>query len=268
MVIFLHGKDSFRRQKKLAKIAEEYRSRHSGISRDFFDLEIPGEFSRLKEFGGQMQMFGGSKLAVLRNAWEAEAPEMKEFLKKNMDSKDFTIVISEEKSAPAELKTLLKKSFLTEEFKELKGEEWRAFVLKEAARRNLKVSPRALSFLARTFEGDGWGLSNELDKLGLFSKNGSIDEKDLASVGGYAYESPNIFGFINAVMWNSPRFNKVTLLEELFIGQEEPVKIFNIMASLSRLPKDLLKKLAECDVKVKSGKLDYEEVLLDLALSG
>ena len=57
-------------------------------------------------------------------------------------------------------------------------------------------------------------------------------------------------------------------MEKLFIAQEEPVKIFNIMASLSRLPKELLQEFADYDVKVKSGKLDYEEVLVDLALSG
>ncbi len=59
---------------------------------------------------------------------------------------------------------------------------------------------------------------------------------------------------------------KITALERLFIGQEEPVKIFNILASQNRLPIGLIQKLADYDAMVKSGRIDYEEVLLDLAL--
>lgn len=266
MIIFLYGSDSYRRQKKLNKIIEEYRNKYSGISCDYFDLENPDEFLRLKEFSSQMLMFSSNKLAVLRNVWEADTPKMKEFIKKYLDSKDFTVLISEEKAAPAELKPLLKKSFSSEEFKELKEEEWHVFIQKEILRRKLALAPRAINFLAENFEGDGWGLVNELDKLSLFSQNSPIDLEDFKKIGGYVYQSPNIFDFINAVTGDWPVFQKIPILEKLFIGQEEPVKIFNIMASLKRLPGELLRKLAEYDVKVKSGKLDYEEVLLDLAI--
>ncbi len=61
---------------------------------------------------------------------------------------------------------------------------------------------------------------------------------------------------------------KIIELEKLFIADEEPIQIFNIMASLKQLPLNLIKKLADYDVMVKSGKIDYEEILVDLALSG
>ena len=159
-----------------------------------------------------------------------------------------------------------KKSFSTEEFKELKGESWQFFIQKEAKERKLSLASAAINFLAEAFAGDGWGLINELNKLVLLSKNSPIDAKDLKQIGGYQYQSPNIFGFINAVIENWPLSQRITALEKLFIGQEEPVKIFNILASLKRLPNKLIQKLADYDVMVKSGKLDYEEVLLDLAL--
>lgn len=266
MIIFLYGSDSYRRQKKLNKILEEYHYKHSNLSCDYFDLENSDEFLRLKEFAAQMLIFDNKKLAVLKSVYEADEKELKEFLKQYQNSEDFTILISEGGSLPAALKFLLKKSFSTEEFKEAKGEGWCSFIQKEAKERKLSLTPAAINFLADVFTGDGWGLINELDKLILFSKNSPVDAKDLKQIGGYQYQSPNIFSLINAVIENWPLSQRIIMLEKLFIGQEEPVKIFNILASLKRLPNKLIQKLADYDVMVKSGKLDYEEVLLDLAL--
>lgn len=292
MIIFLYGLDSYRRRKKLNKIIEEYRNKYSNLSCDYFDLENPDEFFRLKEFSAQMLLFDNKKLAVLKSiyphtkrglapsaqdnnyprygvgVYEIDTPKIQEFLKKYLNSEDFTILISEEKSPPLELKFLLKKSFSVEEFKEFEEENWRFFIQKEAGERKLLLAPQAVNFLAEAFKRDSWGLINELDKLGLLCQKNPIDTKDLKKIGDYPYQSPNIFTFINAVIKNWSLSQKITTLEKLFIGQEEPVKIFNILASLNWLPKKLLQKLADYDVMVKSGKLDYEEILVDLALSG
>ncbi len=266
MIIFLYGSDSYYRQKKLNKILEEYRHKYSNLSCDYFDLENSDELSRLKEFAAQMLIFDNKKLAVLKNTYEADEEKLKEFLRQYLNSEDFTILISEENSPSAELKFLLKKSFLTEDFKEPKGENQQFFIQREAKERKLSLTSAAINFLANAFTGDSWGLINELDKLVLFSKNSSIDAKDLKQIGDYQYQSPNIFGFINAVIENWPPSQKIIMLEKLFVGQEEPVKIFNILASLRRLPNKLIQKLAGYDVMIKSGKLDYEEALLDLAI--
>ena len=57
-------------------------------------------------------------------------------------------------------------------------------------------------------------------------------------------------------------------LEILFGHQEEPVKIFNILATSYLNTVFSLQKLADYDAAIKSGKLDYEEALVDLALEG
>lgn len=268
MLIFLYGPDSYRRQKKLNKIIEEYRNKYSNLSCDYFDLENLDEFFRLKEFAAQMLIFDNKKLAVLKSIYEIDTSKIQEFLKKYLNSEDFTVLISEEKSPPLELKFLLKKSFSVEEFKELKEENWRFFIRKEAGERKLLLAPQAVNFLAEAFKGDSWGLINELDKLSLLSQKGQIDTQDLKKIGDYPYQSPNIFTFINAIIRDWSLSQRITTLEKLFIGQEEPVKIFNILASLTQLPQKLIQRLADYDVMVKSGKLDYEEVLVDLALSG
>ena len=270
MILFLYGSDSYRRQKKSNFYIEEYRKKYSNLSCDFFDLGNPEEFLRLKEFSGQQLLFDNKKMAVLNNVFEIEAKELKVFLKKYLDSEDFTILISEEKLPPKEFEFMIKKAFKVEEFKNLEGEKLRFFIQKEAKGRNLSFTLKALNFLTEVYQGDVWGLINELDKISLISPISpinSIDINDLKKINDYNYESPDIFAFINAVSRNWPLARRIIALEKLFISQEEPLKIFNIFASLNWLPRQLIKNLADCDIMVKSGKMEYEEVLVDLALS-
>ena len=268
MIILLYGSDSYRRQRKLNKIVEEYKQKHSNMSLEGFDLEEDGEFERLKDFAGQMSIFDIKKLAVLKNISEADSDKMKEFLKNYLTSENLTILISEN-SIPDEFENLLKKALLTEKFDELNVEKLKFFAQKEIQNRGVLISDSALNLLARNFKGDTWGFMNELEKLILWRTNGKmeIDVSDVKNMGDYSYEAPNIFDFINSIARNSSPSQKIVNLEKLLLGQEEPAKVFNFMASSRYLSRDLVKKLADCDVLVKSGKLDYEDVFLDLALN-
>lgn len=265
MIIFLHGPDFYRRGKRLNNILEEYKNKHSGFSRDFFDLSEEGEFERLKDFAGQMLIFDSKKLAVLKNAFGADPKLLRDFLKKYLNAEEITLVLSEDKAAPAELKTVLSKSFIMEKFEELKGEELRAFIRKEAQKREVNLSPQAIYFLADSFDGNVLSAINEVEKLGLAFGNKEIKTADLFEVGDYR-QSPNIYSFINSVSAGWGVSKKLAALEEIFLAQEEPAKIFNFLAAGKQLSPEMLNKLADYDVAVKSGKLDYDEVLLDLAL--
>jgi len=278
MIIYLYGPDSYRRQIELNRIIEEYKQKYSNLSYNYFDLENPEEFSRLEEFGGQLLIFDNQKLAVLKNIFNIELEKIKKFLNTYLNDKSFTLLISEEDVPPPALNFLVEKAFLIKSFEYLKGDKWRFFIQKEAQKRNISITPKALNFLAEAFEGDSWGLINELDKIGLIKKQMInedsstdkhkylIDVSDLEKIGDYRYEAPNIFEYINAISKGGSLSKRIVALEKLFLAQEEPVKIFNIFASLKFLPVRLIQKLADYDVRVKLGKLDYEEVLLDLVL--
>ena len=56
---------------------------------------------------------------------------------------------------------------------------------------------------------------------------------------------------------------RLTALERMFAENEPPAKVFNIIAY--QLP-GRLEEMAAYDLAVKSGKMDYEEALLDLVL--
>jgi DNA polymerase III delta subunit len=278
MIVYLYGPDSYRRQKELNRIIEEYKQKYSNLSYNYFDLENPEEFSRLEEFSGQLLIFDNQKLAVLKNIFNVELEKIKKFLNTYLNDKSFTLLISEEDVPPPALNFLVEKAFLIKSFEYLKGDKWRFFIQKEAQKRNISITPKALNFLAEAFEGDTWGLINELDKIGLIKKqmiNADssadkhrylIDVSDLEKIGDYRYETPNIFEYINAISKGGSLSKRIVALEKLFLAQEEPVKIFNIFASLKFLPARLIQKLADYDAMVKLGKLDYEEVLLDLVL--
>lgn len=272
MIIYLYGHDSYRRQKKLNQVVAEYQKKHSDISCAFFDLDssedaLQEEFLRLKEFSSQQLLFDNKKMAVLKNIFEkTEVKKLKEFFKKYTDSKDFIILISENNSPPKELEFLLEKAFSAEKFENLEIKKWRFFIQKEAAARKLNLTPNAMDFLFQAYKNDTWGLINELEKLTLIFKNFPIGVEELKKIGDYKYKSPDIYNYINAVSRDWSLSQRIIALEKLFLVQEEPAKIFNFFASLNRLPQNLIKKLADYDVMVKSGKIDYDEILVDLAL--
>jgi len=274
MIIFLYGPDSYRRQKKANYIIEEYCHKHSNLSLAYFDLDPSTssgqEFLRLQEFSSQMLIFsalgGNKKLAVLKNAFALDLKILREFLKKYVKTEDLTILISED-NFPAELKSVLSKAFSAEKFELFEGDKWKFFIQKQAKERNINLTSQAVIFLSRVFENDVWGLINELDKISLTLKKTPLDTADFKKISDYDSESPDIYGFINAVSENWPMEEKIINLEKLFTAQEEPAKIFNYMASFRYLPQELIKKLADYDVLVKSGKIDYEEILVGLALS-
>jgi DNA polymerase III delta subunit len=266
MIIFLYGPDSYRRKKRLDEIVEEYKKKHSAFSREYFDLSEEGEFEKLREFAGQMLIFDSGKLAILKNVFDCEENGVKDFLKRFIADKSVTLIISENKNAPAAFKALLSKAFLSEKFEELGGEKLRAFLKMEAESRGISLSPQAVYFLADSFKNNVQGAINEVEKAGLAFSGKPVEISDLFKVGEYR-QSPNIFSFINFISSGSSVSGKITALEEIFLSQEEPAKIFNILSAGKRLSLEMLNKLADYDIAVKSGKLEYEEVLVDLALS-
>ncbi len=239
-----------------------------------FDLgskDAEEEFLRLKEFASNVSLFEDVKLAVLENAFgdffKENQPALTGFLKNNLKNKDLTLVVCAEKNPPKNLNFLLKKPALAQEFNNLEGERLKFFIGKEAEKRGLNLSPAAVVFLAEVFSGDIWALVNEMEKLSLFnSKN--FDAVRLRELVAYykPLDSGEFFSQLSGV--SSGRFyGRIANLEFLLSRGEEPAKIFNILAASFRNSSETVKKFADYDAAIKSGKTDYEEALIDMALS-
>lgn len=269
MLIFLYGPDSYGRRQKIKELAGEYRKKHPNLSVESFDFEDVGadaEFSRLKDFFSSPTLFENVKLAVAENILNASKQDkkIKKTLKENLENKDFILIISEESKPTKEFGFLLGKPVLFQEFENPEGERLIQFIKKEAKNRNLEIDAKAISFLAKIFQGDSWGLINELNKLSLLDKK-SISIDDLKNFVDYykPINSSDFFTQIRNFAFSRSLGQKVANLE-ILLKDEDPAKIFNFLASFASNQPALLKKFADYDVAVKSGKMDYEEVLLDL----
>ncbi len=246
-------------------IMKEYVLKHSRFSLEVFDLAIEEEIFRLKDFFSQQSMFESVKMAVLNDSFDSDKKILGEILKNYKEAEEITILISENDEPDKELNFLLEEPVLSEEFAVLKGDKWHLFVRKEMKHLGLSIDNKAVDFLCDFFNGDAWGISMELEKLSVLGNSRVLTVEDIKKAGDY-FISENIFNFINAVLFNGDLKLRIGYLEKIFSNKEEPARIFNIMAGQRRLSDKLLSKMADYDVMIKSGKIDYEEALLELAI--
>ncbi len=250
MILYLYGPDAYRRQQKLKELIGKYKEKHSGLTVEHFDLENGEEIDLLRDSLSAQSLFGGSRLSIIRCK---EAPAaLAGLIKLASQQKHSHLFIVAERHLGKDFNFLFKKPYLSEEFKPLIGAQFAAFIKKEAAKRGPEMDSNAINDLIRASGSDIWFAVNELDKLAL----GGKPEHD------FAY--PNFFSLLQRLK-KSALASRLSALSFLLCS-EEPAAVFNIMAS--QVDGDLKTKMADYDVAIKSGKLEYEEALLDLALNG
>ncbi|MEK9179861.1 MAG: hypothetical protein AAB897_00380 [Patescibacteria group bacterium] len=271
MIIFLYGPDDYRRAERKKFYIAEFKKKYSGLSLDYFDLENPEALERLETFLRSQSLFEKKKLAVLENALEADEKKLVEILKSIAGDPAAIVAISESKKPAGALKFIVNapKPSVSEEFEHLAGAEWDLFIRKEAKSRlrrqsddgvaearGVVLAPAAANFLAEVYAKNSWGLVTELDKLSNLDKK-EISRADLEALG--LETVPNYWMMVNSAKSQNLK-TRLWALEKLFSQKDPPAKIFNILASLWR---ERIPQMAEYDFMVKSGKLEYEEVLLD-----
>jgi hypothetical protein len=256
MLITLHGPDSYRRLEKLGEIVDAYKKKHTGVSYERVDFTEEGAYERLKNFINTASMFDPVKLVVVDNVVESSPiKDVREFFKANAERENLTIVINSAKKPPAILKFLTSKPAVSQDFAAIKGENIKAFIKQEAKKQGSSLDTRMVSSLAEFFGSDTWGLATEIRQL-AFSQREAIESRP----------NTDYFALVNAVKRSSAVRDRVVALEMIISGRkDEPARVFNSIAYRPSSKEDA-GRLADYDVAVKSGKLEYEEVLFGLAL--
>lgn len=277
MLAFFFGADSYRRTRGRNEYVTAYRATHAEVLMGVYDFgecrtadETRARFGELEEFAASHSLFGEPRCAVVSRLIEAEVAGMKTFLEAQAAEKDLLLVLEEEGALPASIKPLAKRALCVEDYRPLRGETFAEWIRAEAKEAGVALTPSALVFLTRAYSSDTWRVHTELAKLASApraAEKKAYDVSDLERFGDFG-QSENIFSFINGVARQADAREMTNALERLFAIREEPAKIFNILAASKYLSRTLLARLAEYDVMVKSGRIDYEEVLLGLALSG
>lgn len=251
MLIYLYGPDAYRRQQKLKEITDKFIKDHGNSGLERFDLSVKGEIERLKDFTTTQSLFDSSKLGVIYEANEAEPKEVNNLLKIADGSKTIGLAVVAEKALPKTFKIIYGKDVWARDFDNLSQAQLSTFAKEEARKRDFQLSDSLLQSLVWKYAKDTWGLVNEIERLAL----GGNPEAVL--------REQDFFSAISQLEYGKAASAKLPTLERL-MNSEEPAKIFNILAAMARNKN----KMADYDLAIKSGRLEYEEVLTDLALNG
>lgn len=258
MLIFLYGPNSYARAKKLSEIIGVYKSRDKGIFPERFDFEIEGDYERFKNSVLNVSLLRSKRFFILDNTFEiTEKKQLKEILLRNTEDKEAIIAVISDTKPPASFAFMLRKPCVYQHFPALaKGAELNDFIKKEAQERGANLELSDIETLAEDLGVDLWRIATELDKLALVGAD-SIQKK----------ASWDFFKMIMGFKNGRRAEDRVPMLEIILSGRgDDPAKVFN-MLSAGYTKNELMNQLADYDVMIKSGKLDYEEALLEIALS-
>ncbi|MDP2650908.1 MAG: hypothetical protein Q8P04_02335 [bacterium] len=269
MLIFLHGADSYRRIQKLNEIVEAFRDRQSNLSHERFDLSPPAggdsEFLKFQIFVANRSIFDPVRLAILDNflppaGGPPQTKELKEILKANHKNEDLIIILNSSNKPTTGFTTLLKEPTKIQDFPALKDAEINNFIKYTAKALGLAIEAPMIKALAQTFGSNTWGIATELGKMVL-------GEDQIKPAFSIHKPADNFFQLVNTLKYGRSVKDRLVALEMILSDRkDEPAKVFNMLAYRLRSQEEA-DTLADYDVAVKSGKLEYEEVLLDYALS-
>ena len=260
MIILLYGADEYRRFSKLEYFKQAFREKHSYMGIDTFDLLLAEDIENFQVFIRNESLFSPFKLAVLTSlpTQDDECTRIAKFLKEFSKHKTVTVIISLQKKPTKNFSFVMPAAFSVHTFPILDVREWESFVKEEANSIGVELTRGALAFLSSAYEGDSWRLVTELQKLQFVGR--VVSEDDLEQFG--LEITPNIWNLLAGVKSSLPATRLVSL--ERVLGENEPpAKLFSVLAY--QLPKSI-ERFAGHDVAIKSGKLDYEDALVDLAI--
>ncbi len=281
MIVYLYGPDSYRRGRKLREIIAEYKKRYT--THDLLHIDLSEEpedgWVRAKDFLNQPSMFVESKVLVLKEAAREEHAGEAETIKREITSEKTFIVISDSDAPHPEFSFLLKRSFQVHEFRLPNEGSFEKFLLGEARARGLSFEDPArrhfVDFIRASFPPDEpkknisfagermWRTVTELEKLALVNRGEVISRSFIERYQQFLAQR-NFYDLVRLLLSGRALEVRLGALEELFAGNADSARTFNTLCYMAG-GKDAL-FLAEADVGVKSGKLDYETALLKTAL--
>lgn len=188
---------------------------------------------------------------------------------------------------------LKKKPILSQEFKNFKNfREAKVWLKKETAKFDVEIEDGALEMLFNSFGADSWRLINEIQKIGLYKLGSKATRNDVLNISSLE-ANPNIFKIFDSFFEKNKK-KTVFYFKEAVKSGLDPSMIFNVFISqlrtaiylalgqqkelkvhpfvvrkirsyLWRWEKEKLLKfyeeLANLDLGIKTGKIDYETAL-------
>lgn len=261
MIITLFGPDAYRRKKKLDELIKSYIEKRANLALEVVDAEDENALESAKSFLMSSSLFQDAKLVVIKNAISgSDQGQFKKLFKNIASTEESILIISDDtKLITKDLSFLKEKPNKAQEFANLNYKEFVLFIKEEAVSRAISLSSDVMEYLARAFLNNSWGVIKELEKLSLLES--SEITKKLIKNSGVSIEG-DFFSYVS-YWFRKPIAERLLNLENLFASKNDAAKIFNILAYQDP---SQIRRFADYDVEIKSGKLEYEEALLELAL--
>jgi DNA polymerase-3 subunit delta len=183
MIIFLYGEDSYRLNKKLKEIVRQYKNQKKGLNFVSFDAGV-SSYEEFSQEIRQKSIFCEKKFAIVKNVISSK--EFKEKILKDIAAlavSDEIIVACQEGRVlkTDRLLAAFKKNAKCQEFEPLGPLKLNAWIQKEAADLDLKISKAGVDKLIISVGNDLWRLSNEIQKLAnyRYGKDGEAQAEDI-----------------------------------------------------------------------------------------
>lgn len=243
----LHGEDTFSSRKKLEEIKSRFFNSNMG---DINITTLEGDnltFEQIEKAAFITPFLSPKRLIIIKNLITKGKKEIQEKTAESLNTfPSFSIVVfyeegKIEKTSPLFLK--LKSSKKAQEFTLLSQYSLTNWISKEVSERGGKIESNAVFRLAQITGPDLWRVSQEIDKLISYKKDGAIQKEDVELLVKEEIH-PKIFSLIDALGERNIRKANILLSELLGLGENESYILSMIAYQIRNLLiiKDLLEK--------------------------
>lgn len=268
MLFCLYGSDSYRRREKLNHLVGPYRKKYKNT--DILDVDIKeseDDWKKVRDFLIQPSMFVDSKVVIIKHATLVEEPEWINTLRSQLKTEKIFTFISEEEEPTKSFHFLLSEGVQKMEFPELEGKQLDTFVKKKSEELHISFTEEALrlfiSFIISCEHNRSWRAIHELEKLSLLELPTPIQKNKLSEY-MKVHTHEELFSLARGIVYEKNISTRLSSLEKAFLQNEAAAHLFNLVSALVKGQETLL--FANYDVLVKSGKMGYEEALLEFAI--
>lgn len=246
-LILMYGEDTFSIHEKINLWKQEFEKKYGG---DINIAELAGEEVSPTDIIDSIEalpFLSEKRLVIIKNFLsEKKADEQKKLAEKLKDVPETTVLIFYEISPPDKRLTLFKhlqKLATLKEFQPLKGTALNQWIINHTAKKGGQIGILAASYLAEHIGPNLWQLSNEIQKLSLYTGSQEIQAKDIDLLTKTSAEA-NIFKLTDQIGRRQIKEALKTLHELIETGSEPPY-VFAMIARQFRLLiqiKDLIRK--------------------------
>ncbi len=177
----------------------------------------------------------------------------------NIPETTILVLIDNEVSARNTLLKEISAKAVIKPFPLLKKSDLTGWIQKRVTQSGGKISTEAITLMAKLVGNDLWAMSNEIDKLVLYTNGRFIEEKDVTAIVSHAQET-SVFTMVDAILENRTGFAE-ELMEQLMERGATPTYLLWMLHRQVRfivLVKELIEqKKNKFDIQSKLGLSDY-----------